>query len=77
MPKKGSRKKEGRVTTTNIKVTTETHREVQVAAELLGVTQSEVISDGLRKLLPNLTEEIKRREEIRANVERNSKLTSN
>lgn len=77
MPKKSARKKEGRVTTTNIKVTTETHREVQVAAELLGVTQSDVISSGLRKLLPNLTEEIKRRDEIRAAVERSTRLKEN
>lgn len=58
MPKKGTRKKEGRVTTTNIKVTTETHREIQVAATLTGMTQSELISKALRALLPTLSEEV-------------------
>lgn len=64
-----AKKKKGkRVTTTNIKVTTETHRELQVAAEILDKTQSEVISEALRAFLPNLLEEIRRREEIKRSV---------
>jgi hypothetical protein len=64
MPKKGEGKGK-RVTTTNIKVTVEAHRELQVAADMLDVTQSEVISKALRALLPNLPEEVSRREELK------------
>ena len=63
MPRK--KKDEKKVPTTNIKVTVDTHRELQVAAELTGMTQSEVISAGLRVLLPNLTEEVDRMDEKR------------
>jgi len=66
MPKKRSEEnKEGRVATTNIKVTVPTHREIQTATEMMGITQSEVISLALRALLPNLVEEMKRRDEIK------------
>lgn len=77
MPKKSG--KGTRVATTNIKVTVPTHRELQVATDMMsGKTQSEVISMALRALLPNLPEEIRRRDEIeRDAAERASKLGQN
>jgi hypothetical protein len=77
MPRKKKEKSE-RVTTTNIKVTVDTHQELQVAAELTGMKQSEVISAALRALLPNLTEEVDRREmKRRETAERINKLKQN
>lgn len=74
--KKGEGK--GREMTTNIKVAVTTHRELQVASELLDKTQSEVISMALRALLPNLIEEVGRREEIkRAAEERARRMSEN
>ncbi len=75
MPRKKSEGK-GREMTTNIKVTVPTHRELQVASEMLGKTQSEVISMALRTLLPNLTEEVGRREEIKRVAEERARQLS-
>lgn len=62
MPKKVGKGK--RMVTTNIKVTSETHKEVQVASKLLSKSQSEVISEALRLLIPNLSEDVRRLEEL-------------
>lgn len=61
-----------RMVTTNIKVTEATHQEIKVASEILDKSHSELISMALRSLLPNLTEEVKRFEEVKASArERN------
>ncbi len=62
---KGRPKKENRVAETNIKVTKETHRAIQVAADMGGqATQSEIILLALKTLYPNLGEEIARRDAL-------------
>lgn len=77
MPRKRKTETE-RVATTNIKVTVPTHKELQVAAQILGKTQSEVISLALRALMPNLTDEVNRREELRrASDTRSSRSSQN
>mgnify|MGYP000926708665 CR=1 FL=1 len=76
MAKKAGKAK--RVATTNIKVTVPTHREIQVATDIMrGKTQSEVISLALRALLPNLPDELRRRDEVeRSAAERASNLSN-
>lgn len=67
MPK-GRPKKGGRVVTTNIKVSKETHEQIQEVANILNKTHSEVISLGLQLLLPNLEEERDRRRKLEESV---------
>jgi len=59
------RGKDDLLVATNVRITKETHRELQVAADILGVSQSEIISLGLHALMPNLEEEVQRFEEFR------------
>lgn len=74
---KGRPKKGGRVVTTNIKVSKETHEQIQEVANLLNKSHSEVISLGLRLLLPSLEEEKERRKQLEESVERRIRESQN
>jgi hypothetical protein len=74
MAKKRSRKGK-RVVTTNIKVTTETHREIQVAAKILNMSQSEIISQALHTLLPNLPDDVRKFDELERSASERASIT--
>jgi RNase H-fold protein (predicted Holliday junction resolvase) len=76
MPK-GRPNKGGRMVTTNIKVSKETHEQIQEISNLLNKTQSEVISLGLRLLMPNLEEEKKRRKLLEESIEERVRNSQN
>jgi Na+/phosphate symporter len=59
---KGSRK---RVVVTNVRVTKETHEELQVLSDIWDTTMSDAISSLIHKHAPEVLEEIRRRKEIK------------
>jgi hypothetical protein len=61
-------KKDKRMATTNIKVTREAHGLLKTVSDMLGVPMSDVILFMIDKQFPQADEELKRREEIQAQL---------